>query len=69
MEYFTTGFKIRIIANINQAKAFYYENIQVLEYTSIAKSITNNCSSQFAQAVKSARKKYQMIKSNFKSQK
>jgi hypothetical protein len=40
-----------------------------LEYTSIAKNITNNCSSQFSQAVKSARKKYELIKSNFKEKK
>lgn len=69
MQYFTTGFKIRIIANVNQAKAHYFENIQVLQYTSVAKNITNNCSSQFAQAVKSARKKYEILKSNIKSSK
>ena len=57
MEYFVNNSKINIIVNINQARHCLEQNLNAMDYTSKAKNITANATSDFSKMLKSTAKK------------
>ena len=72
IEYFAARTEVIMVANINQEKACYHENMKVLDYAVLAKDI-RHCSTEFQQhshsksAHKSRTKKVDIFESLYKS--
>jgi hypothetical protein len=69
MEYFVPNAKINIIVNINQARHCLEQNLNVMDYTSKAKNITANATSDFSLMLKSTAKKREVLISALKNHK
>ncbi len=69
MEYFVPNSKINVIVNINQARHYLEQNLNVMDYTSKAKNITANATSDFSIMLKTTAKKKEALLTALKSHK